>query len=207
MTRLIVALVLLLAPFAYGQSFKKIVDPTLCKNKIDTHIKRTTSIIANFKEENYSSMFNSVKTAQGNLKYKKTDKIRWEHTAPKKQLILIDGKNMRIKENGKEVNSVTAKRVVRNIQSLMLQLFNGKFLHEKEFRITFYENIEYYKLLLKPKNSTLAKYISQIELVFDKKLLYMHQLTLKETEEDKIVYTFSSVSLNQFVSNSNFTQF
>jgi outer membrane lipoprotein carrier protein len=207
MTRFLIALVLLVSLDSSAQSFTKVNDPSLCKKKINTHIKSTSSIIANFSEENYSSMFNSVKTAKGILIYKQTDKIRWEHTSPKKQLILIDGTNVRLKENGKEINNATTKRVVKKVQSLMIQLFNGKFLNEKEFNISYYENKSYYKLILKPKNSRMSKYISQIEMIFDKKILSMHQLILKETEEDKIVYTFSSVKFNQSVSDSNFKTF
>jgi outer membrane lipoprotein carrier protein len=207
MTRFLIALVLLVSLDSSAQSFTKVSDPSLCKKKINTHIKSTSSIIANFSEENYSSMFNSVKTAKGILIYKQTDKIRWEHTSPKKQLILIDGTNVRLKENGKEINNATTKRVVKKVQSLMIQLFNGKFLNEKEFNISYYENKSYYKLILKPKNSRMSKYISQIEMIFDKKILSMHQLILKETEEDKIVYTFSSVKFNQSVSDSNFKTF
>jgi outer membrane lipoprotein-sorting protein len=152
-------------------------------------------------------MFNSVKTAKGILKYKQTDKIRWEHTAPKKKIILINGANVKLKENGEEINNAAANRVVKKVKSLMLQLFNGKFLDEKEFNISYYQNNNYYKLILKPKSSRTSRYISQIEIILDKKLLSIHKLILKETEEDKIVYTFSSIQMNHSVSDSNFTLF
>lgn len=207
MTRFLIALVLLVSYGSLAQTYTKIADPSFCKKKINAHVKSTSSIVANFSEQNYSSMFNSVKTAKGTLKYKQTDKIRWEHTAPKTQIILINGANVRFKEKGEEINNAAAIRVVKKVKSLMLQLFNGKFLDEKEFNIAYYQNNNYYKLILKPKSSRTSRYISIIEIVFDKKLLSIHKLILKETEEDKIVYTFSSIKMNHSVSDSNFTLF
>jgi len=207
MTRFLIVLVLMVTYGSLAQTYTKIADASFCKKKINAHVKSTSSIIANFSEQNYSSMFNSVKTAKGILKYKQTDKIRWEHTAPQKQIILINGANIRLEEDGKEINNAAAIRVVKKVKSLMLQLFNGKFLDEKEFNIAYYQNNNYYKLILKPKSSRTSRYISIIEIVFDKKLLSIHKLILKETDEDKIVYTFSSIKLNHSVSDSNFTLF
>ena len=187
------------------QSYSKVKDVTKCKQLINTKAKKTSSISGDFTEVIHSSMFNSEKKATGRMSYKREDKIRWEHISPKKQIILIDGKKMRMME--KEITNSTSNRIVKKVQGLMLQLFNGDFLNEKEFTITYFENSKNYKLILKPKSSRMSKYISSIEMIFNKRDIALKQLILKETEDDKIVYKFNNILFNKAISNTTFTRF
>ena len=184
-----------------------ISDPSICKKQINDHAKSTSSISAYFTEESYSSMLIGVQTANGKLNYKKSDKIRWEHFSPRQQIVLINGNQIRLSENGKEVKNASANRIAKKVQALMLQLFNGDFLNEKEFSISYFENSYNYKLILKPKNGRMSNYISKIEMVILKKTLALRELVLQESETDKIVYSFSSVIFNTVLSDSNFTKF
>ena len=201
-------IVIFLIPFVgKTQSYSKVKDVTKCKQLINTKAKKTSSISGDFTEVIHSSMFNSEKKATGRMSYKREDKIRWEQISPKKQIILIDGKKMRMMENEKEITNSTSNRIVKKVQGLMLQLFNGDFLNEKEFTITYFENSKNYKLILKPKSSRMSKYISSIEMIFNKTDIALKQLTLKETEDDKIVYQFNNILFNKANSNTTFTQF
>ena len=201
-------IVIFLIPFVgKTQSYSKVKDVTKCKQLINTKAKKTSSISGDFTEVIHSSMFNSEKKATGRMSYKREDKIRWEHISPKKQIILIDGKKMRMMENKKEITNSTSNRIVKKVQGLMLQLFNGDFLNEKEFTINYFENSKNYKLILKPKSSRMSKYISSIEMIFNKTDIALKQLTLKETEDDKIVYQFNNILFNKANSNTTFTQF
>jgi len=190
-----------------GQTYTKIGNPASCKAKINEKAKATKSIEANFNETVYSSMFNTPKKAVGELTYKKADKIRWEHISPKKQIILINGSTARFQENGKEVSNPTANRVVKKIQGLMVQMFSGNFLNEKEFSISYFESAKQYKLVLKPKSSRMSKYIASIELLFSKTTLLLDEMTMIETEADKVNYVFSQVKTNTTISDTKFTQF
>lgn len=207
MRKLFTLLFIIVTSFVQSQTFSKIGNATDCKAKINEKARSTKTIEANFSETVYSSMFNSPKKASGELFYKKDNKIRWEHLSPKKQIILINGSEAKFQENGKEVSNPSANRVVKKIQGLMVQLFNGDFLNEKEFSIAYYESSKQYKLILKPKSSRMSKYISKIELLFSKSSLYLDEITLIETEEDKINYSFSQVKTNSTIADSKFTQF
>lgn len=190
-----------------AQKYAVISNPAACKAKINAHAKKTSSISAEFKETVLSSMFNTPKTASGIMLYKKDHKIRWEHQQPKKQIILINEKGMRVSENGKETQNASRNQLAKKMQSLMLSLLSGDFLNEKEFSISYFENTENYKLVLVPKNTRMAKYIAEIELIFSKKSLLLHSLSLIETPEDKITYDFSDIQLNSSISDQKFTQF
>ena len=207
MHKFLIPFFLLIVISVSGQTYTKIGNPATCKSKINEKTKATKAIEANFSETVFSSMFNTPKKASGELTYKKADKIRWEHTSPKKQIILINGSSARFQENGKEVTNPTANRVVKKIQGLMTQMFSGDFLNEKEFSITYFESSKHYKLVLKPKSSRMSKYISTIELLFSKTTLLLDEMTMIETEEDKINYAFSQIKTNTTISDTKFTKF
>lgn len=193
--------------FVQAQNFTKISSTAECKAKIDKKAKSTQAISANFSETVHSAMFNNPKTGSGKLKYKKTNKIRWEHTAPKKQIVLINGSKVRLYENGKENKNAASSQVIKKVQALMIQLFSGEFLNEKEFNIEYYESSSEYKLILKPKSSRMSKYISKVEMYFSKKELTLNKMVLVESADERIVYGFSNIVINGQISESSFTQF
>ena len=89
----------------------------------------------------------------------------------------------------------------------MLQLLSGEFLNEKDFKIAYYENKTNYKLVLTPKSDRMSRYISQVELIFDKTQLTLKEMSLIEDEKEKIVYTFTNVKENGSIDDSKFTTF
>lgn len=191
----------------YSQSYTKVENSAFVKNRINIKAQKTTSISANFQEIIHSSMYNDSKKATGELKYKQANKIRWEHFTPKKQIVLINGSKVRLYENGKEVRNVASNQIIKKVQSLMMQLFSGEFLNEKEFYVGYYENEKSYKLNLKPKNGRMSKYITRVEMYFNKEDLTLNKMVLMESDTDKIVYSFSSVTINRQISETNFTKF
>lgn len=189
----------------WSQDYKKLTDKTVCKAAIEKKHKSISTLSADFSESTYSSMFKTPKKGSGTLHYKKKDKIRWEHTAPNKQVILINGKTVKLSENGKEVTNATSKQVVKKIQNMMVQMISGDFLNEKDFTIAYYENNSNYKLVLTPKNDRMKKYINHVDLIFDKKALTLKEMTMAESDTEKVVYTFSNTKLNETINDSKFT--
>ncbi len=204
--RILIGTFLFLAITSFGQSWTRIKNTSDCKSKIEQKTQNTHAISANFDEKIYSSMYNHPKSGAGLLKYKKANKIRWEHTSPKKEIVLINGSKVRLYENGKENKSAASSQVIKKVQSLMMQLFSGEFLNEREFNIEYYENSSEYKLHLKPKSSRMSRYITRVEMYFNKKNLHLNKMVLLESEDERIEYAFSSVVLNGQLSDANFTQ-
>jgi chaperone LolA len=200
-------LFLVISTISYGQEYKKIANPATCKKAIQEHHKSTKSLSADFSEKVHSAMFDAPQKGNGKMFYKHAQKIRWEHTEPKKQVILINGKSVRMSENGKEVTNATSKTVVKKIQNMMLQMLSGDFLNEKDFSIVYYENTSNYKLILTPKSDRMARYIARVELIFDKKALVLKEMSMIEDENEKIVYTFTNVQVNGTINDTKFTKF
>jgi outer membrane lipoprotein carrier protein len=196
-----------LCTIAFSQEFKKNSDPSKCKSAIQKQQKLTRSLIADFKETLHSEMFEETQKATGKLYYKQAQKIRWEHISPVKKILLIDGNKVRYSEKGKEIKDPSTKAIVKKIQSLMVKMLSGTFLDDKDFKISYYENSSQYKLELKPLSQRMSKYIDYVVLVFDKKYLQLKEMSLVESENEKLVYSFSNVLLNNSISDIKFSDF
>lgn len=182
-------------------------DYSKCKTGIQKQQKLTKSLLVDFNETVYSEMFDDVQKATGKLYYKQAQKIRWEHISPITKILLIDGNKVRYSEKGKEIKDPSTKAIVKKIQSLMVKMLSGTFLDVKDFKIAYYENSEQYKLVLKLTSERMSKFIDNVVLVFDKKDMQLKEMSLIESENEKIVYSFSNVLLNNAISDLKFSDF
>lgn len=197
--------VLLFTFISNAQEYKKVQDAAQCSKSLKAKMEKTKSLSADFKETVVSEMFDQPQKADGKFWYKQSDKIRWEHTSPKKQVILINGEKVKMSENGKEVTNPTSKMIVKKVQGLMVKMMSGDFLTSKDFKIAYYENSSNYKLVITPLSSKLSKYVEKIELIFSKKDLLMKEMSIFENETEKVVYSFSNIKENQSIQDSKFS--
>ncbi len=190
-----------------AQEYTKINDPKACKAALEKQHKETKSIQADFTETTTSSLLTAAQKGSGKMWYKKENKIRWEKSKPESQVILINGKAVKLQEKGKEVSSASSKIVVKKIQSLMVQMMTGEFLNEKEFKISYFENKSNYKLILTPKSDKMKRYVSEINLIFSRKELTIKELTMMTDSDNKLVYSFSNMEVNGTINDTKFTTF
>ena len=206
--KLLTSLFLLLGTVqAYSQEYTKIADPKACKAALEKQHKETKSIEADFTETSTSPLLTTPQKGSGKMWYKKENKIRWEKIKPESQVILINGKTVKLQEKGKEVSSASSKMVVKKIQGLMVQMMTGEFLNEKEFKISYYENKSNYKLILTPKSDKMKRYVSEINLLFAKKELTIKELVMLTDTDSKLVYSFSNMEVNGTINDTKFTTF
>lgn len=189
----------------FTQDFKNVPDKNAVKSVIEKTHKETNSITADFSEKIHSDMFKEPQSGNGKFYFKKENKVRWDNTSTK-QLILISGDKVKLYENGKSVNNPASQKVVKQIQGMMISMLSGDFLNEKDFSIGYQENTKYYKLTLTPKNPRMAKHIKQIELHFSKNSLLLEEMTMTESKNQKIIYTFTNLKTNQSINDSKFTE-
>lgn len=189
--------------FGIGQSYTTVSDKNSVKAEIEKKHNETTSITADFSEKVHSDMFKDPQSGNGKFYFKKENKVRWEH-ASAKQLILINGDKVKLYENEKLVTNPASQKVVKQIQGMMISMLSGDFLNEKDFSITYQENTKSYKLTLTPKNPRMAKHLTKIELLFNKKSLLLDEMTMIEKGNQKIIYTFTNLKTNQTIADSKF---
>lgn len=196
----------LLATIGLSQDYKSVSNTKAVKTAIENKHKNTSSIQSDFIETVYSDLYKTPQKGSGKMWYKKSDKIRWENTT-NKQIILINGKTVKLKENGKEVSNAVTNKIVKKIQGMMLSMLSGDFLNEQDFSIAYYDNGKNYKLILTPKSPRMSRYVQKIELIFNKQKLLLTEMTMFESQSNKIVYAFQNTVENGKISDSKFNQF
>lgn len=192
-------------PFLNAQVYKPLSETQGVKSAIQKQHKETTSITADFTEKTTSTMLKEPAIGTGKFDFKKENKVRWDNSSAK-QLILINGDKVKLYENGKLNTNPANQKVVKQIQGMMISMLSGDFLNEKDFTISYFEAIKHYKLVLKPKNARMSKYIQKIELLFNKKTYLLDEMSMIESAQQSIVYTFTNQKINQTISDSKFTQ-
>lgn len=192
---------------AFGQSYNLLNNNKTCKDELEKKHQDIKAVQADFTESTHSSLLATPQKGSGKMLYKKSDKIRWEKIKPESQVILMNGKSIRIQEKGKEISDATTKTAMKRIQGLMVKMMTGSFLNETEFNIKYYGNSSSYKLVLTPINERLKRYIQTIVLIFKKSDLSLTELSLEKNANDKIVYSFSNMKYNGSIDDTNFTKF
>ena len=191
--------------FSFGQTFSKISNVIEIESKLNEKLKSVSSISCRFIETINSSMYNSPKKNEGKIYYKEINKIRWEYLSPKKEIILINDDHIKIKRNDKIIQTKPNIRTFKKLQLLIIELLNGDFIKKKNYVKIYYENKLFYKIRI--TNDKLSKYISYIEILFNKKNLQTNNIKIIQTNNDQIEYRLSTIIINKGISNANFTKF
>lgn len=192
---------------AVAQDYAKAKNSSAIKQEIAKKHAATNTLQADFSEEVHSAMFAAPQKGSGQLHFKKEDKIRWETSAPVKRIILINGSTVKLSENGKTVSNPGTNKVVKKVQGMMLSMLSGDFLNEQDFSITYFENSKNYKLILVPKHPRMARYIEEIQLVFNRQTALLSEMTMQESKNEYLVYTFRNIRTNTTINDQQFNQF
>lgn len=184
-----------------------IADAAPFKAKLKETSKKTNSIISDFVEEKFSSVFKEPQKSFGVFYYKKDKKLRWEKTKPSKYIFVSDGYNLKIQENGKEVYMSSANQVAERIKDMMLTLVNGDFDNEKVFKPYYFETTDTYVVKLIPTHKRLKGLYEHILVTFSKETLLLKELAFHEKSGDKNIMTFSNSKTNEAVDDKLFTNF
>lgn len=190
---------------SFSQDFKPANNTSQIKSELKRQMDAVSSIQADFKEYVFSTMFKEPQSGYGKFTYQKENQVRWDHRSVN-QLILINGTETKLYESGKLVSNPTSKRIVKQIQNLMISMLSGDFLSENQFTIQYYSSPADYRLVLKPKNPRMARYISTIKLDFNKKTKLLNKISMIEKNGQKIIYAFSNLQVNHKISQATFTQ-
>ena len=189
-----------------SQEFKQLNKVSFCKNQIEAKHNSTKNLQANFTETVYSDVFKEPQIGKGKIYFQKEDRIRWEHNLPSRDALLMNGKSVKYYENGKLKENIGTNTIARKVQKLMVQMLSGSFLSETDFSISYYESSSEYKLVLKPKSPRLGKYISEVQMFFNKKTIELNSMHLQDPSGEKVVYKFSEIKINTSISTSLFNQ-
>lgn len=205
MNKVLLGIFLVLTTFVLSAQNKiPIKNPSELKAKLKQQAKKTSSIIADFKQEKHLSFMKNPQLSEGVFYYEQADKLRWEQNTPFNYVLLINNTDIRIKDNGKEKKIAGASKMMGKMNTLMIGMINGDIFDSKQFDVKYFNDGKFYIVELTPKNKRLKAIFNRIELSFLKATTRLKELTFLEKNGDKSVMKFYNEQFNQAIPKSTF---
>ena len=92
----------------------------------------------------------------------------------------------------------------QGINDMMLNSVQGNVLDHKQFKITYFENENYFLVELQPKEKEMKTYLKRIDMYFDKKDYTVSKLIMTELSDDYTLIEFNSKKINEVISDAQF---
>ena len=181
-------------------------DPTELKQGIEKMAQNTSTIQASFTQNKYLSILSKKLVSNGSLYFKKPQHVKWAYEKPYEYVIVLDGKQISISDEGK-VNTfdVSSSKVFQQVNSLIVSSVRGDILQEDQFNISYFKSGASYVAKLVPKDANIKEYLSEIEVHFNKEDFSVDQLLMIEPSGDYTDITFNNKKLNQSLSDGVFS--
>lgn len=182
-------------------NFQIVSDNTHFQSKMLELESSTQTLQSDFEQEKHLSFMQEPIITKGNFYYKKDKKLRWEYIEPFEYIVIMNGPNLIINDEGhkneidlksnktyQEINEVISKSMKGEIQS-----------NNDQFDTVLRENNEMYLLELTPKTKKIKEYMTQIQVYFDKKDWLLSKVILKEQGGDWTKINFSNKKVNHTI--------
>jgi outer membrane lipoprotein-sorting protein len=207
---LILLFLYLSAPLTYAAGcdsiFRKVNDTATLKRKLRDASSSMVSLEARFVQKKQMEILTSEMRSEGILCFKEGNKVRWEYTSPFSYLIIINDGKMFISSDGKSQQlDLTSDQAFLQINSRLSNIMTGNVLNNStDFTFSFFENDTEYKISMLPFSEQMKSFFSGIDVFYDKKMLLVSRLIMREKSGSKTDITFFSRKLNQPVDESKF---
>lgn len=186
--------------------FKPVADLTPLKQQFAKAAQQTQSIQCDFVQEKNLSMLSDKIVSKGKFWFKKDSKVRMEYLQPSYYLLVINGKDIRIKDAKKE-NKVSGKsnKLFEQINKITVDCVRGTVLDNSDFTTKASENQQYYRLELEPVNKVMKEYFKTIVLLVDKQDYSVSKITMAELSGDDTTISFLHKQLNSNIPDAVFS--
>lgn len=186
--------------------FKPVADMAPLKQQFAKAAQNTQSIQCDFVQEKNLTMLSDKIVSKGKFWFKKDNKVRMEYLQPSYYLLVINGKDIRIKDAQKE-NKVSGKsnKLFEQINKITVDCVRGTVLDNADFRTKATENAQYFRLEMEPVNKTMKEYFKSIVLLVDKQDYSVSKITMAELSGDDTTISFLHKQLNTNIPDAVFS--
>ncbi|WP_341835081.1 outer membrane lipoprotein carrier protein LolA [Chitinophaga pollutisoli] len=190
---------------AAQSGFKPVANLDQFKREFAAAAQKTQSIKSDFVQEKYLSMLSDKITSKGKFWFKKENRVRMEYASPTFYLMIINGKNVRIKDARSDKNiSTGGNKLFEQISRITADCVQGNVLNNKDFSAKVQENAQQYLLQLAPVAKGMKDFFSSIELLVDKKDLGVTKIVMHEASGDRTEMIFTKKELNAAIPDEMF---
>ncbi|WP_349314647.1 outer membrane lipoprotein carrier protein LolA [Chitinophaga sp. MM2321] len=177
--------------------FKPVADLGPVKQQFTKAAQQTQSIQCDFIQEKNLSMLSDKIVSKGKFWFKKDNKVRMEYQQPSYYLLIINGKDIKIRDAQKE-SKVSGKnnKLFEQINKITVDCVRGTVLDNTDFSTRISENAQYYRLEMVPVDKAMKAYFKTIVLLVDKQDYSVSKITMEELSGDDTTISFLRKQLN-----------
>ncbi|RPD40951.1 LolA family protein [Chitinophaga barathri] len=188
----------LLALNASAQTgFKPVGNMEQFRQQFAKAAQQTNTIKSDFVQEKHLSMLSDKIVSKGKFWFKKENKVRMEYSSPSYYLMVINGRNFRIKDARTDKNiSTSGNKLFEQISKITADCVQGNVLGNTDFSTKVQENPQYYLLQMTPVSKGMKDFFASIDLLVDKKDLSVLKITMHERSGDDTIISFNQKETN-----------
>ena len=186
-----------------GDEFKKVEDPKVLVNKLDSLAKHVQSIKSDFVQLKHISVLEEDIRSNGRFLFLKPANIKWSYLDPINYEISIVNETFKIKNDGKVSEYDTqSNKIFGEINTMIISMLNGSILTNESFHVDLFQNSLFYKAVLIPSNKDFKRFISEIHIYFNKSDFMVSKIRMVEASGDYTIISFQNRVLNSKLSIS-----
>lgn len=192
-------------PVMAQTGFKPVADVATFKQQFAKASQATQSIQCDFVQEKNLSMLADKITSKGKFWFKKENKVRMEYAQPSYYLLVMNGKDIKVKDGQKE-NRVSTKgnKLFEQINKITIDCVQGNIVNNADFNTRVLENGQSYLLEMTPVNKALSQYFKSIHLLVDKKDYSVSKIEMYEAGGDDTSISFLHKQMNVNIADAVF---
>ena len=198
MPKIFTILFSLIAASAFAQSMSPAANPEKVKAAF-VEINQTMNTFSSpFKQSKELSFMNKPLVSTGEFYYEKSDKLRWEYIDPIQYVMLINGEQVRIKEDGKVKSySSAVNEIFKTVKEVILGCISGDILSNPDYKPSYFENENLYQVRLEPSKKELQSFMKEVNIFIDRKEKRLSHLVLMDGSGDLTTIEFTDPKINQ----------
>lgn len=191
---------------AQAQAMKKLVNLQEFESKLAKEAQTVASIESDFTQVKYLDVFDEKVTSKGKFYYQKSNKIRMEYFHPMDYLIVINGSKLKVISDGKKsIMNLSSNKMMNQMQDMLTACMVGDLSKmSSSYQLTYFEDVRYYLVKIKPTNKAIQAYITGIDIYLDKKDMSVYKLRLSETATNYTEYEFYNKKFNSLKNEEKF---
>jgi len=177
-------------------------------SKITLALNNMNTMQCDFTQVKELTFIGDKATSEGKMFYKKTNKLRWEYTAPVRYAFSTDGKNLWTTVGGK-TTAVPAnqRKLLAGMNKVMISGVTGTGLvSSSDFDTELFIGNDDYKIVLIPKIKEVKDLYSSIQLYVNKQSNRTQSVELVEKKGDKTTIELKNIQVNKTINDQIFSQ-
>ena len=179
-------------------------DPLVMK--LRAQAKVDANVQAAFTQEKHIQGLAKPVTSEGRFAFQAPDRMRWQVSSPAEMTVVVNGKSVRMHEQGMErAVSPREKQVFAGIQRLIGALLTGSAFAEGGMPAEFFRDGGALLVELKPEQAGMKNRIDRIQLRFSIATMVLDELRILRPNGDATITRFQDAQRDVPLPTSTFT--